>query len=100
MNESVLLGVDIGGTNIKLGIVTDRGGVLDRGEFPTRPREGARDVAARARRWFDEHTGPYPEVRSAGVACAGLLDSSNGFLHNSPNLPGWCNIPLRDIVII
>jgi glucokinase len=97
MNEPVLLGVDIGGTNTKLGIVTGGGAVLERGEFPTQPREGAEDVAARVRKWFETHTGAYSNIRSGGVACAGLLDSSRGFLHNSPNLPGWNGIDLAGI---
>ncbi len=32
------------------------------------------------------------------MAAAGVIDSERGLITTSPNLPGWCNIPLRDTV--
>ena len=33
-----------------------------------------------------------------GIAAAGALDAVKGVITDSPNLPGWHNVPLRDIV--
>ncbi|MCD6379858.1 ROK family protein [bacterium] len=90
-------GVDIGGTNIKLGIVDSDGGVVTEGMISTVAEEGPSAVAARINEWFDLHMGGVSEIKGAGVGCAGLLDSNKGFLYSSPNLPGWNNIELKKL---
>lgn len=94
---TLVLGVDIGGTDIKLGLVAGGGEPRESGKIPTRPDEGPEAAAARVRRWLDESAGGAGPIVAAGVDCAGLVDGERGFLHVSPNLIGWENVPLRDI---
>ena len=90
------LGIDIGGTNIKIATVGAFGRVLARGIIDTSPRLGPEDAfrrisaalgtVARGRR-----------VSAAGIGCAGLIDPVRGIIRSSPNLRGWENRPLARI---
>lgn len=92
---ALILGVDIGGTDIKLGIVGETGREVVGGKIPTRSADGPRAAAARVRGWLDAHASAGEPVAAAGIDCAGLIDGGRGFLHVSPNLAGWSDVPLR-----
>jgi len=91
-----ILGVDIGGTDIKLGIVTAEGQIVEKGRIPTAAGEGPRQAAARVAAWLGGRTGEH-QVSSAGIDCAGLIDGARGYLYYSPNLPGWADLDLRGL---
>lgn len=86
----LLLGVDIGGTEVKAGLFTERGRMLRFGTLPTRadqpPGRMARRLRGLVTPWLREQAGI---LRAAGVACAGLADPESGRLETSPNLPLW-----------
>jgi glucokinase len=90
----LLLGVDIGGTDVKLGIVSVSGEVLERGKIPTRAGEGPPVVASRVAEWLRGRSREHSTVSAAGIGCAGLIDGRRGWLYTSPNLPGWTGIAL------
>jgi glucokinase len=94
---ALVLGVDIGGTDIKLGLVTDRGEIRMSGKIPTDPAAGPGAAATRVSRWLAENAHGAEGVAAAGVDCAGLIDGERGILHVSPNLEGWNNVPLKSI---
>lgn len=85
----VVTGVDIGGTDIKIGLVTRDGRVERSGKIPTRPEEGPGAAAARVRDWLKEQDCADSGLAAAGVACAGLIDREMGNIITSPNLEGW-----------
>ncbi|HVO76650.1 MAG TPA: ROK family protein, partial [Candidatus Bathyarchaeia archaeon] len=89
--------VDIGGTDIKLGIVTEAGEIRESGKIPTEPAAGPEAAASRVRRWLAGVASGAGRVVAAGVDCAGLIDGERGFLHASPNMPGWKDVPLASI---
>ncbi len=93
----LILGVDIGGTDIKLGLVDRDGSMREAGKIPTKPSEGPEAAAARVRGWLAAGDRGAGTVVAAGVDCAGLIDGERGLLHVSPNLTGWENVPLREI---
>lgn len=94
------LGIDLGGTNIKAGVVDATGKVLSRGSAPTPGREGfeavcaamarlARDIAGQAGLTLDPAS-----IAAAGVGTPGIIDFDHGVVLGAPNLPGWRNVPL------
>ncbi|MEN6536723.1 MAG: ROK family protein, partial [Bryobacteraceae bacterium] len=91
-----VLGVDIGGTKIAVGIVNDAAEVTNATTIPTRAGEG-----------FDVSIGQVykaiadclrPDVRAIGICAPGPLNPKTGVVINPPNLPGWRNIPLAKLV--
>jgi len=87
------LGVDIGGTNTKVALVSDSGDVAGIETFPTGLDCAAlianvRDAAGRCR-------GGAP-IRGAGVAVAGFINNTRDRLSYNPNLEWLVGFPLRD----
>jgi glucokinase len=94
---ALVAGVDIGGTDIKLGIVTDGGEILASGRIATHPEAGPKTVASRVRAWLESNGSGLGPIVAGGVDCAGLIDGEHGVLHVSPNLAGWIDVPLKAI---
>jgi glucokinase len=96
------IGVDLGGTNIKVGLVTADGKVVRRHRVTTEPHRGPQAVAGRicqACRDLLAATGEQPvAVGGVGVGSPGTIDIGNGVVLFSPNLDGWHDIPLRQMV--
>jgi glucokinase len=98
--SDLFVGVDLGGTNVKAGLVDREGRLLSKVSIPTEAdlgrerilenicaaaREAARDVS-----WDD--------VRVVGMGSPGPLDYRTGVVHSSPNLKDWTDVPLADEV--
>lgn len=81
------LGIDIGGTNIKLATVSVTAAVVERGLIETEASEGAARAFARIHA-AARQLGP-EGIEAVGVGCAGLFDERRGVLVESPNLKAW-----------
>ncbi len=96
------VGIDLGGTNIKIGVADDLGRPLAWLSIPTDPAAGAPGAARRMGRAVFEaiaQAGLTPkDVARVGLATPGTMDIPAGMLLNPPNLPGWVNYPIRDEV--
>jgi glucokinase len=97
---NVFLGIDAGGTNVKIAVVGTTGKVYTRGVIDTNPSEGPRKTFRRARTAADTLTRFRKDINvvGVGVGCAGLIDPVKGRVFSPPNLPGWENSPLKRIV--
>jgi len=92
-------GIDIGGTNIKMGLVDDSGRILAQSAIPTpldrSPEAGVAVIAQTAQTTINEITSDRSELR-IGVGCPGLIGTKDGIVHRSPNLPNHVETPLAD----
>jgi glucokinase len=93
---SVFAGIDVGGTNIKVLIVSATGRVLARDSIVTRPAQGPDRAFGRVADCVEGLAGGR-DIAAAGVGCAGLVDMRRGRLLAAPNLKRWENTPLRRI---
>uniref|UniRef100_A0A7C4CEW9 ROK family protein n=1 Tax=candidate division WOR-3 bacterium TaxID=2052148 RepID=A0A7C4CEW9_UNCW3 len=91
------IGVDIGGTNIKLGLVDAHGRVTHRLTLATQARRGPGPALERLGRRINE-LAEVRRVRSVGVGIAGLVDHVRGVVRLPPNLPGWHGTPVKTIL--
>jgi glucokinase len=87
------LGVDIGGTNTKVALVSDRGDVAGIETFPTGQNQAA--LIANIREAANRCRGD-TALRGAGVAVAGFINSARDRLSYNPNLQWLEGFPLRD----
>jgi glucokinase len=96
-NENPILGVDVGGTKVAVGIVDRQGKILAQGR-KAMVAQGAAEAA------FDAVTAAIDSmlsstndnVSSIGVCAPGPLDPKSGVVLNPPNLPCWRNFPLAE----
>jgi glucokinase len=93
------LGIDLGGTNIKSGVVDDLGRPLSFLQVQTEASLGAEvglDHLARIARRAVETSGlGWDDVATVGLGSPGTMDIRAGLLLDPPNLPGWDNLPIR-----
>jgi glucokinase len=95
--KKTYLGIDIGGTNIKLALVSSTGRVVQRGIIETDGDQGPRGAMRRIHTAVRSFAGAGVNLTAAGMGCAGLVDVDKGVLLTSPNLPKWKNTPLARI---
>jgi glucokinase len=91
------LGIDIGGTSAKLGLVSKSGRILRRISVKCDNRASWRRLV----RDIIEASGSLMRLKpvaGVGVGCAGCVDGSMGIVHMSPNLPNWNNVHLKKIL--
>jgi glucokinase len=101
-----IVGVDLGGTNIVVGLVPIAGGdVLGLRILPTEAQRGPKFVVDRIigtvetaiAQVLDEQGGSRDDLAGVGIGSPGPLDRKAGMVINTPNL-GWRNFPLRDLI--
>ncbi|TWU07027.1 Glucokinase [Symmachiella macrocystis] len=94
------LGVDVGGTNIKVGVVDSQAYSLSHVSRPTKPKlgpeVGLQTICEASRMAIEQSQLEISEIHAVGLATPGTMDIPNGLLLDPPNLPGWTNLPLRD----
>ena len=99
-SDAPILGVDIGGTKVAVGIVSPDGKILSQERAPMVATGTAEEA-------FDAVTGAIDsmlqseqgtQVHSIGICAPGPLDPSTGVVLNPPNLPCWRNFPLAEKV--
>ena len=97
-----VLAIDIGGTKIISAIISQDGQMLAKERFPTLADEGPQAVIDRifasVDRLLNQSNMKPSQLHSISIAAAGAIDFEKGVVTESPNLPGWHNIALRDIM--
>lgn len=93
------IGVDLGGTNLRVAAVNQQGELMEKVTLGTRVALGKdhviremcdaiRLLAAKYRR--------SSELQGIGIGVPGIIDMKTGMLRESPNLPGWADTPVKD----
>jgi glucokinase len=101
-SPSYYLGIDLGGTNIKSGVVNNEGRVLSAVSVRTEAEQGAKagldHLAEAGHRAVDASGIPWDQIVGIGLGSPGTMDITGGLLLDPPNLPGWQNMPIRDLL--
>lgn len=85
---ALAIGVDVGGTNIRLGVVDSTGRVVERRRLATNAAAGPRQALDRLGEAVSELLRGRA-VEALGMGIAGLVDHRHGVVRVPPNLPGW-----------
>jgi glucokinase len=98
----LFIGIDLGGTKILTAVADPTGNLVSRDQSVTPASGGPESVIAAivesVGRSLNQAGITIAEVTAVGVAAPGPSDSVTGILHTPPNLPGWHEVPLRDII--
>jgi glucokinase len=94
------LGIDLGGTNIKSGVVDDDGRPFSHVSLETQaergPEAGIETLAEAGHRAVEASGLDWSQIEAVGLGSPGTMDIKAGMLLEPPNLPGWDNLPIRD----
>jgi len=96
------LGIDLGGTKILTAVANAEGKMLSRDHSITPATEGqpavVKSILESVGRALDQAQISATDLTAVGLGAPGLSNPETGILFTSPNLPGWIDVPLRDII--
>ena len=99
-SSTPILGIDIGGTKLAVGVATADGMLRSERRRPSRAEEGPDAVIDRVLEMAHEAASDagceIDDLAAVGIGCGGPLDPWRGMVLNALNNPGWVDIPLRD----
>lgn len=99
MKEKILVGIDLGGTNVRVGAVTMAGELVASQECPIEARQGPQagmeKIAGLIAHVTDEAGG---RLQAIGIGSTGPVDRDLGAIQNPYTLPTWENVNIVDLL--
>ncbi|ADU94856.1 ROK family glucokinase [Geobacillus sp. Y412MC52] len=96
--EPWLVGIDLGGTTIKMAFVTTEGDIVHKWEIPTntanRGEHIVADIARSLEKTLGQLGGAKERLLAAGIGAPGPVEEETGMLYETVNI-GWTNYPLK-----
>ena len=87
-----ILGIDIGGTAIKIGLINEHGEILESREIPTLVKEGGEALINKILKIIGE----YENLDRIGISTAGQVDFLEGkIIFATENIPGWTGMEIK-----
>ncbi len=93
------IGVDLGGTNLRIAAVDAEGKLLEKlttGTEVGRGRDSVIGEMCEAIQSVSVKFRDSGQLAGIGIGVPGFIDMDSGTIMESPNLPGWANFPVRD----
>src|SRR5713226_3639409 len=92
------IGVDLGGTNLRIAAVDDGGCLLEKITLGTKVALGKdqviNDMCSAIQQLSDKYRSR-ASLQGIGIGVPGIIDMKTGMLRESPNLPGWADSAVR-----
>lgn len=95
-----IVGIDLGGTNVRAVLADSTGGFLARTSIRTEADQGLEHVLNRIVQAVNAVLEgiDHGHLVGIGLGAPGPLNPTTGIIYSPPNLPGWHEVPLRDIL--
>lgn len=98
-SEKYAIGVDLGGTNIKIGVVSRSGKIIIKTSIKTDAHLGPKAVIKNIKKGISELSiRNKHKISGIGIGAPGIVSTKRGIVQNPPNLPGWDEIALGAII--
>lgn len=91
--EDLYLGIDIGASNLKYGVLDAKGNIVYHRSQSTNANKGLEYMLVSLKRLILTLQGKYPKIKAIGVGVPGIV-LSDGTVKISPNMPEWVDVPL------
>jgi glucokinase len=94
-----VVGVDLGGTSIKFGIVSDSGKLIKKNSMKTDAEKGPKTVLENIKKGIYTFIAEKKyKIEGIGIGCPGVVTPGKGIVENPPNLPGWDRVNVGKII--
>ncbi len=102
MGANILLAIDVGGTNLKIGVITPSYKIIYKEVIKTclfkNSAQLIEAIAASIDNVLFEHSIERTSVLGLGLGLPGPVDPQKGIVHFLPNIPGWREVPLKKLL--
>ena len=96
------IGIDVGGTNIKIALVDTNGTITYSSTLPTRTEMGyeytINNIKQAIKDLMAETKTDKNSIEGIGFGFPGQIDCQKGIVRVCPNVPGWVEVPLAEII--
>jgi len=102
ISNNHVLAADVGGTNTRMAVVNENGDILALLKKSTHCKDGRDEmikfIVSFAGETIEKSKLPKEKICGMGIGFPGPLNAETGTIFKPPNLNGWDNVPLRDIL--
>jgi len=96
------IGIDVGGTNIKIALVDENGKIIYSNSVPTYAKMGyeytVNNIKQSIRDLMKETNTNEKSIEGIGFDFPGQVDYKTGVVKLAPNIPGWVNVPIASMI--
>ena len=97
--QKYAIGVDLGGSSIKIGIVAETGKLIKKISVKTEAEKGPNNVIEKiVHSIYDLTEKSKYKIDGIGIGCPGVVTPGKGIVENPPNLPGWNKVNIGRII--
>ena len=96
------IGIDVGGTNVKIALVDEGGKIIYSNSVPTYAKMGyeytVNNIKQAIRDLMKETNTDSKSIDAIGFDFPGQVDYQTGVVKLAPNIPGWVNVPIAQMI--
>ena len=93
------IGIDFGGTSVKMGLISEKGEIKDSYKFATQEASSQEAWLEAVSAGIHKMVGKDVSVLAGvGVGVPGFVDFARGFIYDLTNVPGWTAVSLVDLL--
>lgn len=96
------IGIDVGGTNVKIALVDGDGKIIYSNSVPTYAQMGyeytVNNIKQAIKDLMKETNTDSKDIQGIGFDFPGQVDCKTGVVKNAPNIPGWVNVPIAQMI--
>lgn len=96
------IGIDVGGTNVKIALVDEKGKIIYSNSVPTYAKMGyeytVNNIKQSIRDLMRETRTDEKTIEAIGFDFPGQVDYKKGIVKLAPNIPGWVNVPIANMI--
>ena len=96
------IGIDVGGTNVKIALVDTKGKIVYSNSVPTRAEMGyeytVNNIKQAIYDLLKETKLTTKDIEGIGFGFPGQVDYKAGIVRNAPNIPGWVEVPIAKLI--
>ncbi len=96
------IGIDVGGTNVKIALVDGNGKIIYSNSVPTYAKMGyeytVNNIKQAIRDLMKETNTDSKSIDAIGFDFPGQVDYKTGVVKLAPNIPGWVNVPIAQMI--
>lgn len=96
------IGIDVGGTNVKIALVDKSGKIIYSNSVPTYAKMGyeytVNNIKQAIKDLMKETNTTSKDIDGIGFDFPGQVDYKTGVVKLAPNIPGWVNVPIAQMI--